>query len=76
MSMMDGDLVNPAAVESCADACCGSALAAPSLTPEREALIKAAFRLEWMTVAWMVIKGIAPTLPRASSAAGCRSSTG
>ncbi|HTW70655.1 MAG TPA: cation transporter [Acetobacteraceae bacterium] len=55
--MLDGDLVKAGAVESCADACCGSAPSVLTLTPERAALIEQAFRFEWMTVAWMVIEG-------------------
>ncbi len=50
--MMDGDVAN-----SCADTCCGSDPSAPLLTQERMALIKQAFRLEWIAVAWMVIEG-------------------
>lgn len=56
--MMDGDLVKAGVAESCTDACCGSAPYVPSLTPARTALIERAFRLEWITVAWMVVEGI------------------
>jgi hypothetical protein len=45
-------------VESCADSCCRSTPSALSLTSERAALIRQAFRLEWMTVAWMVVEGV------------------
>jgi hypothetical protein len=30
----------------------------PPMTPERPALIRQAFRLEWLTVAWMVVEGV------------------
>lgn len=55
--MMNGDLVKAGVADSCTDACCGSASSAPALAPQRTALIEQAFRLEWMTVAWMVIEG-------------------
>jgi divalent metal cation (Fe/Co/Zn/Cd) transporter len=38
-------------------ACCGAAAPTLALTPERGALIRQAFRLEWLTVAWMAIEG-------------------
>ncbi len=57
MSMTDGDIVKAGAADRCADACCGAAPSAPKLTPEHAALIRQAFRLEWMTVAWMVVEG-------------------
>jgi hypothetical protein len=50
--MVDGTIVKPGPAESCATP---SAL---SLTSERAALIRQAFRLEWMTVAWMVVEGV------------------
>ena len=43
--------------DSCEDTCCGPSSSAPFITPERAALIQAAFRLEWLTVAWMVVEG-------------------
>jgi hypothetical protein len=52
MSMVDGTIVKPGPAESCATP---SAL---SPTSERATLIRQAFRLEWMTVAWMVIEGV------------------
>ena len=55
--MMDGDLTNAGAAESCTDACCGSTPSVLAATPQRTALIQRAFRLEWITVAWMVIEG-------------------
>jgi hypothetical protein len=37
------------------DSCCGSA--GSVLTQERAMLIRQAFRLEWLTVAWMIVEG-------------------
>jgi divalent metal cation (Fe/Co/Zn/Cd) transporter len=56
--MMDANLVKAGVADSCADTCCGSPPPAPAPTPERAELIARAFRLEWMTVAWMVIEGV------------------
>jgi divalent metal cation (Fe/Co/Zn/Cd) transporter len=56
--MADGTIVKPGLTESCADTCCRSTPSALSLTSERAALIRQAFRLEWMTVAWMVVEGV------------------
>ncbi len=56
--MMDGDLVKAGVVKSCTDDCCGSVSSSPALTPQRIALVEQAFRLEWMTVAWMVVEGV------------------
>jgi divalent metal cation (Fe/Co/Zn/Cd) transporter len=39
------------------DSCCGSAASSALLTPERAALTRQAFRLEWLTVAWMIVEG-------------------
>jgi hypothetical protein len=58
MSMVDGTIVKPGPAERCADTCCRSTPSALSLTSERAALIRQAFRLEWMTVAWMVVEGV------------------
>ena len=55
--MADGDIVKASAAESCADTCCDSIPSVQSPTPERAALIRQAFRLEWMTVAWMIVEG-------------------
>jgi hypothetical protein len=46
MSMVDGTIVKRGPAESCADPCCRSTLSALSLTSERAALIRQAFRLE------------------------------
>lgn len=54
---MDGDLAKVGVAGGCADPCCGSTPSAVSLIPARAALIEQAFRLEWMTVAWMLIEG-------------------
>jgi hypothetical protein len=56
--MPDGTIVKPGPAESCADTCCRSTPSALSLTSERAALIRQAFRLEWMTIAWMVVEGV------------------
>ena len=56
--MADGTFVKPGLKESGADTCCRSAPCALSLTSERAALIRQAFHLEWMTVAWMVVEGV------------------
>ena len=44
----------------CADECCAPlALVLPSKPPgEREALIREAFRLEWLTIGWMSIEAV------------------
>jgi len=54
--MVDGAIVKPGLTESCADTCCRSTPSALSLTSERAALIRQAFRLEWMTVAGMWLR--------------------
>jgi divalent metal cation (Fe/Co/Zn/Cd) transporter len=56
--MADSTFVKPGLTESCADTCCRSTPSALSLTSERAALIRQAFRLEWMTIAWMVVEGV------------------
>jgi divalent metal cation (Fe/Co/Zn/Cd) transporter len=53
----DGDLAKPAVIDTCGDACCGGQARAALPTPERAALIRRAFRLEWLTVAWMIVEG-------------------
>jgi divalent metal cation (Fe/Co/Zn/Cd) transporter len=45
------------AMNTCRDSCCGSAASAALLTPERVALTRQAFRLEWLPVAWMIVEG-------------------
>ena len=54
--MTDGGIVKTGVMDNCADACCAAAPAAPTPTPARATLIRQAFRLEWMTVAWMVLE--------------------
>lgn len=56
--MTDGNFGKPAYTGSCADTCFGSVPSAQSLTPERAVLIRRAFRLEWMTIAWMLVEGV------------------
>ena len=56
--MADGPLAKAGIMDACGDSCCGSAPAPKvSLTPERGALISRAFRLEWLTIAWMSVEG-------------------
>jgi hypothetical protein len=52
--MEDGAIVKRGLAESCAE----QLPLALSLTSERAALIRQAFRLKWMTVAWMVVEGV------------------
>jgi divalent metal cation (Fe/Co/Zn/Cd) transporter len=54
---MNGNIVRTDA-EGCVDTCCGGVPSTPSLTPERVALIRQAFHLEWLTIAWMVVESI------------------
>lgn len=55
---MDGNIAKTDIADGCADTCCGTVPVAPSLTPERATLIQRAFRLEWLTVAWMLVEGV------------------
>jgi len=55
--MADDDLVKRNVADTRGDACCGAVVPAVLRTPERAALIQRAFRLEWLTVAWMIIEG-------------------
>jgi hypothetical protein len=66
MNVPDVTIVKPGLAESRADTCCPSIPSALSLTSERAALIRQAFRLEWMTVAWMMVEGVV-----ALAACGC-----
>ena len=54
---MDGNIVTTDA-DGRVDTCCGSVPSTPSPTSERVELIRQAFRLEWLTVAWMVVQSI------------------
>jgi hypothetical protein len=54
---MGADVVNANVQVSCADICCGSVSATSPMTPERTTLIRQAFRLEWLTITWMVVEG-------------------
>ena len=41
----------------CADECCAvPALVLPPKSSDREALIREAFRLEWLTIGWMSVE--------------------
>ena len=43
----------------CADECCAPpALVLPSKPSDREALIREAFRLEWLTIGWMSVEAV------------------
>ena len=42
----------------CASACCAETPPRSALDPNRPALIRQAFRLEWLTVAWMVVEAV------------------
>jgi divalent metal cation (Fe/Co/Zn/Cd) transporter len=44
-------------MNTCRDSCSSSAASAALLTLERAALARQAFRLEWLTVAWMIVEG-------------------
>lgn len=57
LEMMDGDVVKAGVKDSGTDNCCGSMQATAPMTPERTILIRQAFRLEWLTIAWMVVEG-------------------
>jgi divalent metal cation (Fe/Co/Zn/Cd) transporter len=54
---MDGNIVTTDA-GGCVDTCRGGVPSTPSPTPERVALIRQAFHLEWLTVTWMVVESI------------------
>ena len=55
--MADGDALKLREGQVCGDTCCGAAASDLALTPERAALIGEAFRLEWLTIGWMVAEG-------------------
>jgi divalent metal cation (Fe/Co/Zn/Cd) transporter len=55
--MTDGEMARIAKVDTCGDACCGAVVSGVALTTERSELIRQAFRLEWITVAWMIVEG-------------------
>ncbi len=58
MTMANDDMLLRGGAETCGDTSCGSNVASQAeLTPERRALIRQAFVLEWLTVGWMVIEG-------------------
>src|SRR5271163_506696 len=51
------DTATTAAAASCCEAgCCADTSSRPVADPNRSALIREAFRLEWLTVAWMIIE--------------------
>ncbi len=62
---MHEDIVQADVADCRADTCCGALPSAPqsipsarSRAPDRAALIRHAFGLEWLTIAWMVIEGV------------------
>jgi len=55
--MADGDLARFPVIDTSGDACCSHVVQLRKPTPERDALIQRAFRLEWLTLAWMIIEG-------------------
>lgn len=57
LEMMDGEVVKVGVQDSSTGNRCGAAATTPPMTPERTTLIRQAFRLEWLTIAWMVIEG-------------------
>lgn len=56
-------------VESCADPCCAPpSLVLPSnLAGDRIALIRDAFRLEWLTIGWMSIEAVVALISGAAA---------
>ena len=55
--MADHDIPPQSVVDTRGDGCRGAASLAGALKPERIALIQRAFRLEWLTIAWMIVEG-------------------
>ena len=55
--MKDGGVSKNSAADSCRDRPAASTPAMMPLGPERAALIREAFRLEWLTIGWMIIEG-------------------
>src|SRR5271166_5291975 len=51
-------LHGPAAASCCASECCAQAPPRSVFDPERPAVIREAFRLEWLTIAWMIIEAV------------------
>ena len=45
-------------METYRDSCSGSAASTALPAPERASLIRQAFRLEWLTLTWMVVEGV------------------
>jgi len=42
-------------MDTCREPCCNAA--SSILAPERAVLVRQAFRLEWLTIAWMIVEG-------------------
>jgi divalent metal cation (Fe/Co/Zn/Cd) transporter len=58
MGTVTPDTQRSAPARCCASDCCGEDTPRAIGNPERPALIREAFRLEWLTVAWMVIEAV------------------
>lgn len=58
MDTIAPDTATTASTSCCAAGCCADAPSHPVTDPNRSALIREAFRLEWLTVGWMVIEAV------------------
>ena len=58
MNTIAPDAVTLTPASCCTSDCCGGASLPPVVDPHRLALIRQAFRLEWLTVGWMVIEAV------------------
>lgn len=63
MASMHTDTIAPhaaslASARCCSSDCCQETVPPALASPERPALIREAFRLEWLTVGWMVIEAV------------------
>jgi divalent metal cation (Fe/Co/Zn/Cd) transporter len=56
MDTIAPDTATTASTSCCATGCCADTPSHPVTDPNRSALIRQAFRLEWLTVGWMVIE--------------------
>jgi hypothetical protein len=58
------DFISPAArngsapANCCASDCCVEAPPRAASNPERPTLIREGFRLEWLTIAWMIVEAV------------------
>jgi len=58
MDTIAPDAAPSAAASCCAANCCEEVVPRSDINPQRPALIQEAFRLEWLTIAWMVIEAV------------------